>query len=34
MAPPPHATAVERLCHVGIRALTLLVMGYLICPSS
>jgi putative spermidine/putrescine transport system permease protein len=32
MAPPPHATAVERLCHVGIRALTLLVMGYLILP--
>ena len=32
MALPPHATAVERLCHVGIRALTLLVMGYLILP--
>jgi putative spermidine/putrescine transport system permease protein len=32
MALPPHATVLERLCHVGIRALTLLVMGYLILP--
>jgi putative spermidine/putrescine transport system permease protein len=32
MALPSHATVLERLCHVGIRALTLLVMGYLILP--
>lgn len=32
MALPPHATTLERLCHVGIRALTVLVMGYLILP--
>ena len=32
MALPPHATWLERLSHVGIRALTLLVMGYLILP--
>jgi putative spermidine/putrescine transport system permease protein len=32
MALPPHATVLERLSHVGIRALTLLVMGYLILP--
>jgi len=32
MALPPHATTLERLCHVGVRALTVLVMGYLILP--
>ena len=32
MALPPPATWLERLSHVGIRALTLLVMGYLILP--
>ena len=32
MALPPHATLLERLCHVGIRALTALVMGYLVLP--
>lgn len=32
MALPPHATMLERLCHVGIRAFTVLVMGYLILP--
>jgi putative spermidine/putrescine transport system permease protein len=32
MALPSHATVLERACHVGIRALTVLVMAYLILP--
>jgi putative spermidine/putrescine transport system permease protein len=32
MALPPHTTMLERLCYIGIRALTLLVIGYLILP--
>lgn len=32
MALPSHATALERLSHFGIRALTVLVLGYLILP--
>ena len=32
MALPSHATVLERLSHFGIRALTVLVLGYLILP--
>jgi putative spermidine/putrescine transport system permease protein len=32
MALPSHATVMERLSHFGIRALTVLVLGYLILP--
>ena len=32
MALPPHATVVERVSHVGVRALSLMVLGYLVLP--
>jgi len=32
MAQPPHATALERVTHVGVRALSVLVLGYLVLP--
>jgi putative spermidine/putrescine transport system permease protein len=32
MALPPHATVLERTAHVGVRALSVLVLGYLVLP--
>jgi putative spermidine/putrescine transport system permease protein len=32
MALPPHATVLERATHVGVRALSVLVLGYLVLP--
>lgn len=32
MAFPPHASAVERVSHVGVRVITTLVLGYLLLP--
>jgi putative spermidine/putrescine transport system permease protein len=32
MALPPHATPLERVSHVGVRALSVIVLGYLVLP--